>query len=274
MKLTINTKSDTARVNEAQFQQIIVNLCSNAAHAMQEKSGLLEMSLEDETLRLDDSPNPRRYLKVTVSDTGTGMDEEVMKRIFDPFFTTKGPGEGTGMGLAVVYGIVEAHNGLITVHSEPGKGSSFSVFLPKARTAAARTEAPEDVIAGGKERLMFVDDEDGIVEMASPMLERLGYKVASFTDPEAAFDAFAEAPGDFDLIITDQTMPKMTGLVLAGKLKAIRPDIPVMLCTGYSQAVSAETTKAAGIGGYVMKPIARKELAEAIRKVLDHGGVY
>ncbi len=275
MTLAINTKSDVASVNEAQFQQIIVNLCSNAAHAMQ-AGGLLEISLEDERLHFDDSPDspPRRYLKLTVSDTGAGMDEEVKKRIFDPFFTTKAPGEGTGMGLAVVYGIVEAHNGIITVHSEPDKGSSFSVFLPKAGTAAPRTEAPEGAVAGGKERLMFVDDEDGIIEMATPMLERLGYRVASFTDPVAALNAFAKAPLDFDLIITDQTMPRMTGLVLAGKLKAIRPDIPVMLCTGYSQTVSAETTKAAGIEGYAMKPLARKELAEAIRKALDQGGLH
>ena len=150
MKLAVNTKSDVAKVNEAQFQQIIVNLCSNAAHAMRD-GGLLEVSLEDETLRLDDSPSPRRYLKLTVSDTGTGMDEEVKKRIFDPFFTTKGPGEGTGMGLAVVYGIVEAHAGIITVHSEPGKGSSFSVFLPKTRSAAShRTGAAEGAVAAGK----------------------------------------------------------------------------------------------------------------------------
>jgi PAS domain S-box-containing protein len=276
MKLAINTKSDVARVNEAQFQQIIVNLCSNAAHAMQEKGGLLEISLEDERLHLDDSPDspPRRYLKLTVNDTGIGMGEEIKKRIFDPFFTTKGPGEGTGMGLAVVYGIVEAHNGIITVHSEPDKGSTFSVFLPKTQSSAApRTEASGSDIAGGEERLMFIDDEDGIIEMARPMLERLGYKVVSFNDPEAALDAFVKAPGDFDLIITDQTMPKMTGVALAGKLKAVRPDIPVMLCTGYSQTVSAKEAKARGIEGYVMKPLARKELAEAIRKVLDQGGV-
>jgi CheY-like chemotaxis protein len=239
---------------------------------MRAKGGLLELSLEEETLHLDESSDSRRrrYLKLSVRDTGTGMDEDVKKRIFDPFFTTKGPGEGTGMGLSVVYGIVEAHKGLITVESEPGKGSSFSVFLPKTNSAAAsETGAPEPPIVGGEERIMFVDDEDGIVNMARPVLERLGYKATAFTDPEAALDAFSEAPHDFDLVITDQTMPKMTGLVLAGKLKAIRPDIPVMLCTGYSHTVSAETTKAAGIEGYVIKPLVRQELAEAVRKALD-----
>ncbi len=275
MKLALNTKSDMARVNEVQFQQILVNLCTNAAHAMQESGGLLEISLEDEMLHLHESPDsrPRRYLKLTVHDTGIGMDEEVKKRIFDPFFTTRRVGEGTGMGLAVVYGIVEAHNGIITVHSEAGKGSSFSVFLPKTNSATgSETGTPEAAIAGGEERIMFVDNEDGIVDMASSMLERLGYKVASFTDPEAALDAFTEAPQDFDLVITDQTMPKMTGAVLVEKLKTIRPDIPVMLCTGYSQTVSSEEAKAKGIEGYVMKPLDKRELAQAIRQVLDQGG--
>jgi len=274
MKLALKAKSDVARINEVQFQQIIVNLCANAAHAMRASGGLLEISLENETLHLDDaSETRRRYLKLSVRDTGTGMDEDVRKRIFDPFFTTKEPGEGTGMGLAVVYGIVEAHNGLITVHSEPGKGSVFNIFLPKTNgSAPSETQAPEEAALGGDERIMFVDDEDNIVDMTSSMLELLGYKVSWFTEPEAALDAFAKAPLDFDLVITDQTMPKMTGAILAGKLKAIRHDIPVMLCTGYSETVSAVEAKGLGIEGYVMKPLTKRELAEAIRKVLDQGG--
>jgi PAS domain S-box-containing protein len=275
MKLALNTKSDMARVNEAQFQQILMNLCVNAAHAMRQNGGVLEISLDNETLHLDGSSNGgrRKYLKLSVRDTGTGMDEEIRKRIFDPFFTTKEPGEGTGMGLAVVYGIVEAHNGFITVQSEPGKGSLFNVFMPKTNSStASKSRASEAAILGGEERIMFIDDEDSIVDMASAMLERLGYEVSSFTDPEPALDAFAKAPQDFDLVITDQTMPKMTGAMLAEKLKAIRPDIPVMLCTGYSHAVSAETAKSQGIDGYVMKPLAKTELAEAIRKVLNQGG--
>jgi CheY-like chemotaxis protein len=139
-------------------------------------------------------------------------------------------------------------------------------------TAASETGAREPAVTGGEERVMFVDDEDSIVDMASAMLERLGYKVTAFTDAEAALEAFIEAPQDFDLVLTDQTMPKMTGAVLAEKLKAIRPDIPVMLCTGYSHTVSAENAKARGIDGYVMKPLAKKELAEAVRKVLNERG--
>ncbi len=268
MKLNVHTKSDTARVNEAQFQQILVNLCTNAAHAMRKYGGLLEISLQDEILRLDDA-SPRRYLRLTVRDTGTGMDEEVKKKIFDPFFTTKEPGEGTGMGLAVVYGIVEAHNGLITVHSEPGKGSSFDVFLPQADDTLHKVGASEPAMIGGGERILFVDDEESIVETAMAVLKKLGYKVESFTDSAAALDAFTKAPDDFDLVITDQTMPKITGAMLAKKLKAIRLDIPVILCTGYSQTVSAEEAKAQGIEGYLMKPLVKKEMAEAIRKVLD-----
>jgi PAS domain S-box-containing protein len=272
MKLDINTKSDTARVNEAQFQQIIVNLGTNAAHAMREDGGLLHLSLDDETLDDASGTEPSRYLNLTVTDTGTGMDEGVKKRIFDPFFTTKKVGEGTGMGLAVVHGIVAAHNGLITVHSEPGKGSSFSILIPKTKEKVVLEGEPLSTVAGGRERILFIDDEDTIVEMTSALLEGLGYEVSSFTDPHDALAAFSRTPHDFDLVITDQTMPKMTGAMLANKVKAIRPDIPVMLCTGYSQTVSAEQAKSQGIEGYAMKPLVKREMAEAIHKVLGQSG--
>ncbi len=271
MKLHLRTKSDSALVNGSQFHEILMNLCTNAAYAMSENGGTLEVSLEDETLHLEDPPDskPRRYLKLTVSDTGEGMDEEVKKRIFDPFFTTKAPGEGTGMGLAVVYGIVQAHNGLITVQSEPGKGSSFSVLIPKVRGKAASESESEDAFAGGEERIMFVDDEDGIVDMATSMLVRLGYNVASFTDPEAALGAFTRAPQDFDLVITDQTMPNVTGVRLAERLLAIRKDLSIILCTGFSHFVDVQSAKDAGIKGFVMKPLTKREIAKTIRQVLD-----
>ena len=272
MKLNLKTKSDSARVNAPQFQQVILNLCTNAAYAMREKGGLLELSLEDEILEDSSDAKPQKYLKLTVSDTGTGIDKEVKKRIFDPFFTTKGHGEGTGMGLAVVHGIVESHEGIITVQSEPGSGSTFTVLIPKARGKAVSESEPEYAPVGGEERILFVDDEDAVVEMTTVMLERLGYKVTSFTDPEVALNAFTETPHDFDLVITDQTMPQVTGVVLSQKMKTIRSDIPVLLCTGYSHMVSAEQAKAQGIDGYVMKPLDRRELAESIRKVLRSGG--
>lgn len=271
MKLDIKTKSGTAQVNEAQFQQILVNLCTNAAHAMNQNGGSLAISLEDESLHLDgsaDSAEPRGYLKLTVSDTGMGIDEELKKRIFDPFFTTKKVGEGTGMGLSVVHGIVEAHNGFITVQSEPGKGSSFNVFLPKAKNAEPETETLQGAAARGEERILFVDDEKSVMAMATSILTKLGYKVSSFTDPQTALDAFIKAPFRFDLLVTDQTMPKMTGVTLAKRAKAVRPDIPVLLCTGYSQTVSAEEAKGLGIEGYIMKPFVKKDLAAAIRKAL------
>ncbi len=272
MKLNLKTKSDSARVNAPQFQQVILNLCTNAAYAMREKGGLLELSLEDEILEDSSDAKPQKYLKLTVSDTGTGIDKEVKKRIFDPFFTTKGHGEGTGMGLAVVHGIVESHEGIITVQSEPGSGSTFTVLIPKARGKAVSESEPEYAPVGGEERILFVDDEDAVVEMTTVMLERLGYKVTSFTDPEVALNAFTETPHDFDLVITDQTMPQVTGVVLSQKMKTIRSDIPVLLCTGYSHMVSAEQAKAQGIDGYVMKPLDRRELAESIRKVARSGG--
>ena len=270
MKLDIKTKSDTAQVNEAQFQQILVNLCTNAAHAMKQNGGSLVISLEDESLHLDGSSDlePRGYLKLTVSDTGMGIDEELKKKIFDPFFTTKKVGEGTGMGLSVVHGIVEAHNGFITVHSEPGKGSSFNVFLPKVKSAEPEAETLQGAAARGEERILFVDDENSVMSMATSILTKLGYEVSSFTDPQAALDAFIKTPFRFDLLVTDQTMPKMTGVMLAKRAKAIRPDIPVLLCTGYSQTVSAEEAEDLGIERYIMKPFLKKDLAAAIREAL------
>ena len=195
------------------------------------------------------------------------------KRIFDPFFTTKGLGVGTGMGLAVVHGIVQSHNGFISVQSEPGKGSTFSILFPEARGKIVSDVEPEVAPIGGEERILFVDDEIPVVEMTTSILKRMGYEVISFIDSQDALDAFANAPDDFDLVITDQTMPRITGVELSERLKAIRPDIPVLLCTGYSHVVSSEQAKAQGIDGYVMKPLDRRELAEAIRKALDRGGI-
>ncbi len=275
MTLNIRTKADTAKVNEAQFQQVLINLCTNAEYAMRETGGTLSISLEDETLHLDgpSGSEPHRYLKLAVSDTGTGIDEEVRKRIFDPFFTTKGLGVGTGMGLAVVYGIVQSHHGLISVQSEPGKGSTFSILFPEVRKKIVSNTEPEVTPVGGEERILFVDDEIAVVEMTTSILKRMGYEVIPFIDSQDALDAFANAPDDFDLVITDQTMPRITGVELSERMKAIRPDIPILLCTGYSHVVSAEQAKAQGIDGYVMKPLAKRELAEAIRKVLDQGGI-
>jgi CheY-like chemotaxis protein len=233
-----------------QIHQVLMNLCSNAVHAMQGKSGVLEVGLADVEVdahmlakHLDLQPGP--YLKLVVSDTGQGMDQEMMKRIFDPFFTTKKPGEGTGMGLAVVHGIVKRHEGTIITDSEPGKGSTF------------------------KERILFIDDDEVQVRSGQHLLERLGYDVTTRTDSLEALETFRAQPDAFDLVITDQRMPVMTGIELAEKLMHIRPDIPIMLCTGFSEAVDGKEAKAMGIREFMMKPFSARQLAEAIRRILD-----
>jgi nitrogen-specific signal transduction histidine kinase/CheY-like chemotaxis protein len=258
-----------------QIHQVLMNLCTNAAHAMREKGGELEVRLVDVNLDAETVaaryPNltPGPYLRLTVQDTGHGMEREVMERIFDPFFTTKGPGEGTGLGLAMVYGIVRAHRGEITVYSEPGKGTTFNVFFPKIENqTSAETISPRPP-SEGQERILFVDDEKVVVQMGRKMLERLGYQVTTSTDGSDALETFRSQPEQFDLVITDQTMPNMTGAELAQELMRIRPDIPVILCSGFSELIDQEKAKAMGIQEFIMKPLLMHEIAETIRNILD-----
>ena len=258
-----------------QIHQVLMNLCTNSAHAMREKGGRLEVGLIDVDLDYetaaqypDLSPGP--YLRLTVSDTGHGMDRTVRERIFDPFFTTKGPGEGTGLGLAMVYGIVKSHRGEITVYSEPGKGTTFHVFLPKVEVESIPSPEPLVPLYQGKERILFVDDEEAVVQMGRKMLERLGYEVIISTDGREALEIFRSQPEQIDLVITDQTMPNITGAELARELMGIRPDIPIILCTGFSEVISVEEAKALGIREFVMKPFATREIAEITRHVLDN----
>jgi CheY-like chemotaxis protein len=204
-----------------------------------------------------------------VKDSGIGMNPELMKRIFDPFFTTREVGKGTGMGLAVVYGIVKDLQGTITIESELGVGSTFRVLLPKVKTGANEeiVRAPE--IAGGTERILFVDDEKMLVEWGKSALERLGYMVTAVTDSAEALKMFSIDPTLFDLVITDHDMPQMAGAQLATELLRIRNNIPIILCTGHSETMLPEKALEIGIREYLMKPLARRELAEAIRRVLD-----
>ena len=251
-----------------------MNLCTNAADAMRDTGGRLEINLAD-TVFTEAGPlpeagmQPGTYVTFTVSDTGPGMDEEVKTRIFEPFFTTKERGQGTGMGLAVVYGIVKSHQGVISVLIRPGQGATFTVYLPRYTSGEKTDEPLSRPIPKGKERILFVDDEELLVEMAEGMLGRLGYSVLGKTDSVDALRIFAEDPDAFDLVITDQTMPEMTGAALAQKLKEIRPDIPLILCTGYSETISQEKAESMGIHGFVMKPLSRNELGETVRRVLD-----
>ena len=276
MALELDASYDTVVADPSEIEQVLMNLATNAAYDMREKGGELSVGLSNVTLiRKDKMPQPGmkpgRYVKLTVKDTGRGIGEEVKKRIFEPFYTTKEVGQGTGMGLAVVYGIVKSHGGAIYVDSKPGVGSMFSIFLPctEAPAEAEEAEAKGD-LPTGKEKILFVDDEASIVETASQTLGRLGYDVTFTMSAPEALRMFHEEPYRFDLVITDQTMPHLTGIDLARKMLRSRKDLPIVLMTGYNEAVSPEKAKSAGVSEFVMKPVVKRELAKTVRRVLDH----
>jgi PAS domain S-box-containing protein len=264
----------TIMADSIQINQILMNLCTNASQAMEETGGTIDIVVENESLKESSGTNypdltAGEYVKITVSDTGPGIDSEVIGRIFDPYFTTKEVGKGSGMGLAVVHGLVKNHNGAITVDSEPGKGATFTILFPVIdERPEIEVKIPEEVPLGN-ETILFVDDEKSIAQMIGQMLKRLGYKVETKLNPVEAIELFKADPEAFDLVITDMTMPQMTGIKLSEKLKEIRPDIPVIISTGHSSLIDEEKAKAMGIDGYVMKPIMKSEIAIAIRKVLD-----
>jgi len=223
-------------VDPTQIHQILMNLCTNAAHAMQERGGCL--SIELNTIELNsgivsekNSLESGNYVQLCVSDTGHGMPSKVIDRIFDPYFTTKERGEGTGMGLSVVHGIVESYNGAISVQSEPGKGSTFKILLPVVERCAEPERVKVFDIPKGTEHILFVDDEQVLVEISRTQLEGIGYNVSTMTSSLEALELFKTNPGRFDLVITDMTMPKMTGDELAWEIKRIAPDMPILLCT-------------------------------------------
>ena len=262
--------------NPTQIHQLIINLCSNAAHAMNENGGELNISIDTiiidrvQTL-LHHELKEGEYIHLTVRDTGQGMTPDLMERIFDPYFTTKEVGKGTGMGLSVVHGIVKAHEGAITVDSEPGKGSSFQVFFPVIRETPVHEEKPTGQIPHGTEQILLVDDEEFLLEIGSELLTKLGYQVTARIDPLDALELFRANPEQFDLVITDMTMPGITGEKLAKELLRIRPDIPVILCTGFSERMTEKETAALGIRKYLEKPVNLSQMANAIRQVLDGG---
>jgi len=272
MKLHLETKSDLVFADPSQIRQVIMNLCSNAEQAMRGTMGNLEISLKNITFGSDDplpdtEMSPGDYLVLSVKDTGSGMDEEVRRRIFEPFFTTKPAGEGTGLGLSVVYGIVKSHKGGIIVVTEPAKGSVFEVFLPKADKGLPAGVESQETIAKGNERILFVDDDELIVISVRNMLQSLGYTVTALTDSREALKLFSENPSQFDLVITDLTMPLMTGEALGKEMIRIRPDIPVILCTGYNDLMSSEKAIAMGFREFIMKPFTVGEGSQLIRKV-------
>ena len=268
------TSASAVLADPTQIHQVMMNLCTNAYHAMRDTGGVLEVSLSDVELDSDFTArhleiHPGPYVKLTISDTGHGIEKKGIDKIFDPYFTTKEKGEGTGMGLAVVHGIVKTYGGGITVYSELEKGTTFHVYLPRIEREV--TAEPEEMIPlpMGKEQILFVDDEPAIVDIGKSMLEQMGYKVEVRTSPIEAHEAFRTQPDKFDLVITDMTMPKVTGDELAKELMAIRPDIPIILCTGFSERITEEMAKALGIKAFVMKPFVIHDLANTIRRILD-----
>jgi PAS domain S-box-containing protein len=265
----------TVLADPTQMQQVLLNLCANAACAMRETGGLLYVGLEavegDAALTARHPElQPGPYLRLTVRDTGCGIGPEVLERIFEPFFTTKQVGAGTGMGLAVVHGIIVSHSGTITVQSTPGNGTTCAIYLPRLPEAAAGDMPPEDVIPRGKGRILFVDDEDAIAHLGQALLEPLGYEVIVSNSSLAALEAFRAATHRFDLVVTDQTMPTMTGEALARALRQIRPDIPIILCTGFSYTMDADKARALGIDAFLLKPLRAWELSATIQQVLAH----
>jgi CheY-like chemotaxis protein len=273
IKVDVTSESGFILADPVQIQQVLMNLCTNAAHAMREKGGTLDIKLDD--FSVSPSGNgfgiaPGPYMRLLVRDTGVGMSPDIMARVFDPFFTTKGLGEGTGLGLSVVHGIVKQHDGHITVTSEPGKGSTFTVYIPQI-PEELETDAvsSDDELPTGPERVLFVDDEEALVEMAEDILAELGYEVTSRKNGREALELLKSDPSRFDLVITDQTMPEMTGIDLAGAILAIRADMPIIMCTGFSHLVDADKAMAAGIKAFAMKPLTKREIARTIRNVLD-----
>ena len=255
------------------IHQILLNLCTNAAHAMGDK-GVLEVRLSRVDLNKSDLDGqlivdlkPGQYLKLSISDTGCGMDARTLERIFDPYFTTKEVGKGSGLGLAVVHGIVKRQGGAITVQSEPGKGTLFCIYIPAMEAMVDPIVETRQVLPTGTERILLIDDEQSIVEMETAVFEELGYDVTPVTDSLRALEIFRSRPGEFDLIITDYTMPNLTGIDLSKEIRRIEPDIPIILCTGFSEKVTEKGAMDLGVE-LAMKPFSMKQIAELVRKVL------
>ena len=271
IRQAIENVTESVLADPTQIHQIVMNLCTNALHAMENNGGILAVRLEkvrhsEEDAMPSSLDRTGDYLKLTVADDGCGMDTATLERIFDPYFTTKEKNKGTGLGLSLVHGIVENHGGTITVTSTPGKGTTFALYFPILERQADALAALPDRQTGGTERLLFIDEEPMLVELGTTMLTNLGYRVVGMRDPIEALALVKEDPAQFDLVITDLTMPKMTGDRLAEKLALLRPDLPVLLCSGYVKHIGTHPH----LAGYIQKPLTQQELAQAVRGVLDN----
>jgi PAS domain S-box-containing protein len=274
IRQNISNERDTVNANPTQINQILLNLCANAAHAMEEKGGIIEVDLENVILHEESAiPSPELdpgvYVKLTVRDTGHGISPETLDRIFDPYFTTKAVGKGTGMGLAVAHASVKNHGGVITVASKIDEGTTFQVFFPVYDIEVETDIETDEKLPKGNERILLVDDEEGMVETIRLLLERLGYAVTDRAGSVEALKEFRNNPKAYDLVVTDMTMPHMTGDQLAKEILGIRPDIPVILCTGFSERINNQVAKDMGIRELLIKPIMLGKLANTIRRVLD-----
>jgi CheY-like chemotaxis protein len=257
----------------SQLRHVLLHLCTNAAHAMRESGGALHVRLEALRVPTEDAAAPPGleagpYVRLTVQDTGHGMPPAIQERIFEPFFTTKGPGEGTGMGLAVVHGIIASHGGALTVESTPGHGTTVRVYLPQSAALPVARVRPEASVPHGRARILFVDDEQALADLGHALLTALGYEVVAVTSSLEAAAVFQAAPERFDLVITDYTMPQLTGEALAHALRGIRPTLPIILCTGFSETMTAERAQAVGIDAFCLKPVVLQELEQTICRVL------
>jgi len=260
-----------------QVQQILINLCTNAAHAMEGSGGTLEVSLREIGVNQGDTLAGQecrsgKYLRLVVSDTGCGMEKATLERIFEPYFTTKEQGKGTGIGLALVHGIVKGHGGYLSVYSEPGQGTVFSLYFPVGCDFDEQSSKAKDTsVPHGSERVLLVDDEEDVLTMLKEMSEHLGYQVTAVSDSTEAYALFHSRPEEFDLVITDQTMPGLTGSVLAQKIFALKPGMPIIICTGFSEALTDGKAKELGLAGYIMKPVVMSDFARIVRRALEGG---
>jgi PAS domain S-box-containing protein len=271
----INKDCGLVKANPSQLHQIVMNLITNAYHAVENSSGTINIRLHEITVEKDlqnESFKPGTYAKLSVSDTGTGIDPAILGKIFEPYFTTKEKGKGTGLGLSTVYGIIKDHQGNISVNSEPGKGSTFSVYLPLIKRSLKEqpdNKKTKNFLYTGNERILLLDDDDSIVHTLEQMLGRMGYHITAMTNSLEALETFETNPQRFDLVITDITMPKMTGDQFAQALISIRPDIPVILTTGFSDRLNQKEAEQLGIKAFLMKPVEREVLLKTVRNVLD-----
>jgi CheY-like chemotaxis protein len=276
IEINQNIKNDCGMVmaDPTQIHQITMNIINNAYHAIDTDYGKISVVLRETEIELSDLPGkniePGKYALLSFSDTGHGIPPAYRDKIFDPYFTTKEQGKGTGLGLAVVYGIIKQHKGDITVYSEIGKGTTFNIYLPLIhQTSLTDIEKSAKKLPTGNENILLIDDEEPIARLGKLILERLGYRVTQKTNPIEALVLFKENPDSFDLIISDMNMPNMTGVQLAKEIKSIRNDIPFIICTGFSDKIDEKKADVVGIESILMKPVIKSEMAQTVRSVLD-----